>query len=107
MRGEIILFDIFCLLDYEGCYLDKNTRDLNDAELRSGSMTIQKCIEHCSSNNFQYAGLQVRSSINYFVVGRADGLVALDGDILSFMFSQLYCESLEVIWKYEKILFNE
>jgi hypothetical protein len=41
-----------------GCYRDQPQRDLNGTMTGSDYMSVDKCIEYCFSNSYQYAGLQ-------------------------------------------------
>ncbi len=43
---------------YKGCYKDNGRRDLSGFQISEPDMTIEKCVQHCSSRNFSVAGTQ-------------------------------------------------
>lgn len=44
--------------EYMGCYVDRNSRDLNGPSFNSTSMTQKACIDYCKSLSYPFAGLQ-------------------------------------------------
>lgn len=43
---------------YEGCYIDKEDRDLTYSKSSSQKMTKEYCLNICSNNEQRFAGLQ-------------------------------------------------
>ena len=46
------------ILGFLGCYEDSYERKLPFAHIRSSSMTVEMCVEHCMKQNYPYAGVQ-------------------------------------------------